>query len=84
MAGKVEVNGKMRKWTNFCKIIAAPADAYQENGFWYAADGIEIGPVIWGEFAAVQEISNDPSDGEHGVLYKSPVGPGLGNLVDKR
>ncbi len=79
-SGKVEVNGKMRKWTYFVKIVAAPADATVVGDFWVGADGIEIGPVIWGSFAIVQQVSNDPSNGEHGILYKSPSNPGLGNL----
>jgi len=79
-SGKVEVNGKMRKWTYFIKIVAAPADAIVVDGFWVGADGIEIGPVLWGQFAIVQQVSNDPSNGEHGILYKSPNGPGLGDL----
>jgi hypothetical protein len=29
-------------------------------------------------FAIIQEVSNDPSAGEHGILYKSPAGPGFG------
>ena len=77
-SGEVEVDGKMRKWSYFVKIVAAPADAYTVGGYWIAADGSEIGPVIWGDFAIIQQVSNDPSAGEHGVLYKSPVGPGLG------
>lgn len=79
-SGKVEVNGKMRKWTYFTKIVAAPEDATLTDGIWYSADGTELGPVIWGQFIVVQKISNDPSNGEHGVLYKSPTNPGLGNL----
>jgi len=65
-------------WSYFVKIVAAPADAEAVAGIWYAADGTEIGPVIWGEFAVIQEISNDPGAGQHGVLYKSPAGPGFG------
>jgi hypothetical protein len=79
-AGKVEVNGKMRKWTYFVKIVAAPADAVVVDGFWQTADGIEIGEVIWGSFAIIQQVSNDPSYGEHGILYKSPLGPGFGHI----
>ena len=71
-------NGKMCKWTYFVKIVAAPADAYLEDGIWYTADGTEIGPVIWGSFAVIQRVSNDPCAGEHGASYISPVGPGLG------
>lgn len=78
-SGKVEVNGKMRKWTYFVKIVAAPDDATAVDGYWYL-DGIELGPVIWGQFAIVQQVSNDPSAGEHGILYKSPHGPGFGHI----
>jgi hypothetical protein len=74
----VEVNGKLRKWTYFCKIVAAPSDATAVDGYWYTVDGIEIGSVIWGAFAIVLQVSNDPSNGEHGILYKSPAGPGFG------
>ena len=28
----------------------------------------------------VLQISNDPANGEHGILYKSPLNPGIGNL----
>jgi len=77
-SGKVEVNGKLRKWTYFCKIVAVPSDATKSDGYWYTVDGIEIGPVIWGAYAITQQVSNDPSNGEHGIRYKSPAGPGLG------
>ena len=48
---------------------------------WYAADGVEIGPDIWGQFAVIQEVSNDPGAGEHGILYLSPAGPGFGKFA---
>ena len=60
-------------WTYFVKIVAAPADAYVDGGVWYAANGTEIGPVIWGEFAIIQEVES----GE-GATYVSPTGPGFG------
>jgi len=79
-------------WDYFCKIVAAPLDAvfkdlgtpytdpwgYQIDEAWYAADGTEIGPVIWGAFAIIQEVYNDPCAGISGVQYHSPAGPGLG------
>ncbi len=74
-------DGEAYNWTYFCKSVAAPADATATAGIWYAADGTEIGPVIWGEFAIIQEISNDPGAGDHGVLYKSPAGPGFGKFA---
>lgn len=70
--------GKKQRWEYFVKIVAAPADATLSGGIWYAADGSEIGPAIWGEFAIVQEISNDTGSGEHGVLYLSPYSAGFG------
>jgi len=61
-------------WTYFVKIVAVPEDAILEGDIWYTADGIEIGPEIWGAFAIIQEVESGT-----GVLYLSPAGPGLGN-----
>lgn len=72
-------NGETCRWNEFVKIIAAPADATSANGMWYDKDGTEIGQVIWGEFALIQDIYNDTCSGDHGVLYKSPLRAGLGN-----
>lgn len=77
-SGKVEVNGRMRKWTYMVKIIAVNSDDTLTDGNWYRPDGTLLGPVIWGQFAVIQQVSNDPSYGEHGILFKSPTGPGLG------
>lgn len=72
-------NGEICKWTYFVKIVAAPADATKVEGIWYAADGIEIGPDIWGEFAVIQEVNNDPCAGLNGMQYLSPTRAGLGH-----
>jgi len=78
-SGLVDVGGgKMKRWTYFCKIVAVPADAIPCGSFWCTPDHEVIGQSIWGEFAVIQEISNDPSLGQHGILYKSPVNPGFG------
>ena len=71
-------DGKNCNWDYFVKIVAAPADATLDGGIWYAADGTEIGPEIWGAFATIQEVENDPCAGIHGVQYLSPAGPGFG------
>jgi hypothetical protein len=60
-------------WTYFVKIVAAPADATKVSGVWYAADGTEIGPAIWGAFAIIQQVESGA-----GATYVSPAGPGLG------
>jgi len=62
-------------WTYFVKIVAAPADATSSEGLWYAADGTEIGPVIWGAFAIIQEVESGA-----GATYVSPAGPGFGKF----
>lgn len=62
-------------WTYFTKIVAAPADAVKDGGIWYTADGIEIGPAIWGSFATIQSVES----GE-GAYYVSPYGPGFGKF----
>jgi hypothetical protein len=61
------------KWVYFTKIVAAPADAEVDDGMWYAADGTEIGPVIWGSFASIQKVLSGM-----GAYYVSPSGPGFG------
>lgn len=73
-------DGRECRWTYFVKIVAAPADATLAGGFWYNADGTEIGPVIWGQFAIVETIFNDPCGGATGLEYLSPVGPGFGKF----
>jgi len=71
-------NGEACKWNYFVKIVAAPADAYAMDGYWYNADDVEIGTVIWGSFAIIQQVENDPCAGLHGLQYLSPVRAGLG------
>jgi hypothetical protein len=78
-SGEYDVAGKNCKWNYFTKIVAAPNDATLTGGVWYSSDGTEIGPAIWGEFATIQEIYNDPCSGSHGKLYVSPDRAGLGN-----
>jgi hypothetical protein len=71
-------DGQECSWNYFVKIVAAPADAVLTDGVWYTAGGKEIGPAIWGAFAIIQQVSNDKCAGESGLMYNSPVGPGLG------
>ena len=71
-------DGSSCQWEYFVKIVAAPADATLTDGIWYAADGTEIGPVIWGEFATIQSVYNDPCGGFHGIEYLSPDHAGFG------
>lgn len=70
--------GMLCEWDYFVKIIAASADATMTGGVWYTADGIEIGPVIWGEFAIIQQVENDPCAGVEGLQYASPDHTGFG------
>jgi len=72
------VNEDGTHWTYFTKIVAVPEDAVLDGDLWYTADGTEIGPEIWGAFATIMEVSNDPALDEHGVLYLSPFSAGFG------
>jgi len=71
-------DGGICKWNYFVKIVAAPADAYADGGVWFNADGVEIGPVIWGAFAIIQQVENDNCAGLHGLQFNSPDHSGLG------
>lgn len=62
-------------WTYFTKIVAAPAEATKAANVWYAADGAEIGPAIWGDFATILETESGS-----GATYVSPSGPGFGKF----
>ena len=78
MSGEYEQDGETCKWNYFVKIVAAPSDATLTNGVWYSVDGTEIGPVIWGEFATIQDVTNDPCAGLKGLQYLSPDHAGFG------
>lgn len=73
-------DGKECEWIYFVKIVAAPADAKLVGGIWYDAAGNEIGEAIWGEFAVIQSVYNDPCSGATGLEYLSPIGPGFGKF----
>ena len=77
-SGSYELEGETIKWNYFVKIVAAPADAVLDGGVWYTADGTEIGPVIWGAFAIIQQVENDPGAGLHGLQYLSDASAGFG------
>ena len=78
-SGTYEVDGKLCRWNYFVKIVAAPSDAYVDSGYWYTADDVEIGPVIWGDFAIIQQVENDPCANLHGLQLNpaSPTGFGF-------
>lgn len=79
----IDSNGRKQRWEYFVKIVAAPADAVLLDGIWKDADGIELGPVIWGEFAVIQSVYNDTGTGDHGIEYLSPNNAGLGSVKPK-
>ncbi|MHC4111322.1 MAG: hypothetical protein ACYSUY_09610 [Planctomycetota bacterium] len=92
MSGSYEaqLNGKTKTahWTYFVKIVAVPSDAHmgvaeneEDPTKWYNADGVEIGTSIWGAFAIIQQVENDPFAGINGKQYGSPAGPGFGQYA---
>lgn len=60
-------------WASLTKFSAVPSDAVLSGGYWFTADGVEIGAEIWGGFAITQDVLS----GE-GAVYVSPAGPGYG------
>jgi hypothetical protein len=75
----IDANGNTCEYDEFIKIVAVPATATLMNGYWYNEDGTEIGESIWGQFAIIQVVINDPCNGVEGVQYSSPDHNGLGN-----
>ena len=75
---QTDVNPDGSKWNYFVKIVAAPATARLEGGDWVLADGRTMGYSLWGQFAVILDIYNDPANGYHGPEYKSPAMAGFG------
>ena len=68
-------------WYYFVKIVHPGADAVYNSttDSYYTADGVLIGPAIWGAYARILQISNDPNYDEHGVLNNWPAPAGFGS-----
>jgi hypothetical protein len=69
-------------WNDFVKIIAVPTGAVLGlDGNWYTPENVLIGPSIWGSFAIIQEVSENPcGETSLGLMnFKSDVRSGLGN-----
>lgn len=75
-----EITGETCKWTYFVKIVAPANDDVLIGDFWYhgGVDGKSIGPAIWGEFAIIEEVSNDPCAGLSGLSIHSEAPTGFG------
>lgn len=78
-----DADGNVCHYTYFVKIVAVSASDILLSGIWHDSKGVEIGPEIWGQFAIIQSIYNDPCGGFHGVEYLSPARPGLGHREDE-
>ncbi len=72
-SGAYEEDGVTYAWNYFVKIVTpSTADGFYKVGsFWYSPEDVEVGEVIWGEFAVVQRVYNDQGTGEHGTEYVS-------------
>lgn len=77
-SGEYTLAGEEYSWNYFVKIVAVPSSANHVGPVWIGANGKEIGPEIWGEFAITEEVYNDKGAGAHGISYHSPAGPGVG------
>ena len=84
-----EETGKTCNWNYFVKMVyVSPEYGYKaidpEDGkqYWYTIEGDEkIGSVIWGAYARILQISNDPCADETGVRnnFETPTGFGYYN-----
>lgn len=54
----------------YSKIVAVPGTAVLVDGVWYAEDGTEMGPSVYGSFARVETFFYDPL--EAGDTCKKP------------
>lgn len=70
-------DGQTCRWNAYVRIKAAPNDAMLVGGVWFDADGEEIGPAIWEDFAIVHEIRSDPCGNAPAPDYMSPEHGGL-------
>ncbi len=78
-AGNATTTYKTCEWSDFVKIVAVPTSSKLDGVNWTTAEDVEIGPAIWGDFAIIQEVSDDPC-GEFDLMnYKSQLRSGLGN-----
>lgn len=80
----VDVNGKSRKASEFIKITSVPEDSIKKlvnnKAYFFTPGDTLIGEVIWGQFAIIEHVLNDPSNGANGVQFHSPAGPGFGHI----
>lgn len=83
------------EWSDFVKIVAiqtgfnplpdveaCPLEFGLDGAMWYTADDTEVGCSIWGEFALIQDVYNDPcGEANYDQPYHSPFRSGLGNWL---
>ena len=77
------VNEDGSHWEYFVKIVTPDTENgdYKTGDYWYTVDDEVIGSVIWGAYARILQVSNDPNWDEHGVLnnWEAPTGFGFYN-----
>lgn len=76
-----DAEGAMCRWSFYVKIVAVPVGAELIDGIWYIAEDV-IGPVIWDEFAIIEEISDDPCGEINGVQWTSPEHENLWDALE--
>ncbi|MBI5084867.1 MAG: hypothetical protein HZB13_09765 [Acidobacteria bacterium] len=82
----VTVGGNEQHASEFIKIVANPVNSYIAAPVSYFGEdtvylnGKVLGDQIWGEFAVIQYVLNDPSTGDHGLRLKSQIAAGFGKF----
>ena len=76
----VNSNGKLCHWEQHYKIIALPENLTLVDGYWYDANGNEIGENFYDYWAIIQIGYNNPcGEGVEIEKYLSPFRAGFGN-----
>lgn len=79
--GSYELNGELCAFERFTKIVALPTGATCDaSGTCHDAKGKELGQAIWGAFAVIQVVFDDPCGGLADEGYQGDASSGLGSF----
>lgn len=80
----INAKGREVQASDFIKVVANPTDAVIAPPVSYFGEqtvylkGRVLGAQLWGAFAVIQYVLNDPANGDHGLRLKSEVAAGFG------
>lgn len=81
----VSVGDREKQASEFIKIVAKPLAATTSSPAGYFGEGTVyvggryMGDQLWGDFAVIQYVLNDPSNGQHGLRFMGGINAGFGS-----